>query len=384
MNEFTYQMPVKVYFGENGVQKHLADELQKYGKNIMLAYGGGSVIRNGIYDEVVSVLKSCGKNIIELADIPANPTYSKVLEGIKLYKENDVDLILAVGGGSVVDCAKIITAGTEVDEDIWDLEFNQNIIPEKMGKFAVVLTLSGAGAEMDNLGAATNEELGVKMTLAATYAKFVILDPTYVMTAPLRVFMPGVYDTLSHCMETYFGRGYNVSDRMNEGLMKDVILNMRELIKGNDTLEVRSNCMWNSSLIQTFLFNCGKPGDFQVHLIENMLGAFSHGTHGKQLAVLQPKYYRAVYQADPPKFAVFARNVFEIKDEGTDEEIALKGIEALEKLIKDADMATTFTELGYDLTDEVAEKVSQLCGVSEGNVRQLTREEIKDLLISCR
>lgn len=223
MNEFTYQMPVKVYFGEKGVQKHLADELQKYGKNIMVAYGRGSVIRNGIYDEVVGVLKACGKNVIDLPDIPANPTYGKILEGIRLYKENYVDLILAVGGGSVVDCVKIITAGTEVDEDIWDLEFNKHVIPGKMGNFAVILTLSGAGAEMDNLGAATNEALGVKQTLVASYAKFVILDPTYVMTAPLRVFMPGVYDTLSHCMETYFGRGFNVSDRMNEGLMSTLL-----------------------------------------------------------------------------------------------------------------------------------------------------------------
>lgn len=383
MNAFTYQMPVTVYFGQGGVRRHLADELSTYGPNIMIAYGGGSVIRNGIYDEVTQVLKDCGKNIIDLPGIPANPTYGKVQEGIRLCKEYDVDLILAVGGGSVVDCVKIITAGTEVNEDIWELEINQHKIPERMGSYAVILTLSGAGAEMDNLGAVINEGLGVKRTLVGSYAKFAILDPDYIMTAPLDVFMPGVYDTLSHCMETYFGRGYNVSDRMNEGLMKDVIANMRELIRGNDTLEVRSNCMWDSSLIQTFLFACGKSGDFQVHQIENMLGAFSHGTHGRQLAVLQPAYYRYVYRADPAKFATFAKDVMGVDGEGDDEKVAERGIAALEQLIRDAGLATTFGELGYVLTEDVARKVSELCGISTTNARQLARDEVFDLLMSC-
>lgn len=384
MKEFIYQMPVKVYFGENGVEKHLANELSKYGSNIMIAYGKGSLKRNGSYDQIVNVLKANNKRIIDFPDIPANPTYKKILEGIKLYKKEKVDLILAVGGGSVVDCCKLITAGTHVDEDIWELELEKNIIPEKMGKFAVILTLSGAGAEMNCLGAATHEEKHEKKTLVGSFAKFVILDPTYLMSAPLSVFMPGVYDSLSHCMETYFGKIANVSDAMNEGLMKDIVLNMKELINGNDSLEIRSNLMWDSSLIQTFLFQVGKQGDFQVHSIENMLGAYSHGTHGKQLAVLQPVYYRYIYKSDPQKFATFAKNVMDIHCDGTDEQIALQGIEALEQLIKDAKMATTFKGLGYDLTEEVARKVSETCGISTGNIQQLSRKEIYNILIKCK
>lgn len=384
MKDFVYQMPVKVYFGKNSVKRYLKDELKHYGMNIMLAYGQESIKRNGIYDEVIEVLGECGKNIIDFPGISANPTYEKVLDGIKLYKENNVDLILAIGGGSVIDCCKVICSGTEINEDIWEAQLEKGVIPENMGNFAVILTLSGAGAEMDCLGAVTYEKRHEKKTLTGPYAKFVIEDPNYIMTVPLKVFMPGVFDSLTHCMETYFGKTTNVSDLLNEGLMKDIIYNMRELIHGNDSLEVRSNLMWDSSLVQTFLFNVGKPGDFQAHKIENALGAYSHGTHGQQLAVIQPAYYRAVYKGDISKFARFSRVIMEIHDKDSEENIALKGIEALEKLIKEAQLSTTFTELGYELTEDIARTVSQTCEISNTGPRELTREEIYELLLRCK
>lgn len=384
VKDFVYQMPVKVYFGKNSVKRYLKDELKHYGKNIMLAYGQESIKRNGIYDEVIEVLGECEKNIIDFPGISANPTYEKVLDGIKLYKENNVDLILAIGGGSVIDCCKVICSGTEINEDIWEAQLEKGVIPENMGNFAVILTLSGAGAEMDCLGAVTYEKRHEKKTLTGPYAKFVIEDPNYIMTVPLKVFMPGVFDSLTHCMETYFGKTTNVSDLLNEGLMKDIIYNMRELIHGNDSLEVRSNLMWDSSLVQTFLFNVGKPGDFQAHKIENALGAYSHGTHGQQLAVIQPAYYRAVYKGDISKFARFSRVIMEIHDKDSEENIALKGIEALEKLIKEAQLSTTFTELGYELTEDIARTVSQTCEISNTGPRELTREEIYELLLRCK
>ena len=384
VKDFVYQMPVKVYFGENSVKRYLKDELKHYGKNIMLAYGQESIKRNGIYDEVIEVLRECEKNIIDFPGISANPTYEKVLDGIRLYKENNVDLILAIGGGSVIDCCKVICSGTEINEDIWEVQLEKGLIPENMGNFAVILTLSGAGAEMDCLGAVTYEKRHEKKTLTGPYAKFVIEDPNYIMTVPLKVFMPGVFDSLTHCMETYFGKTTNVSDLLNEGLMKDIIYNMRELIHGNDSLEVRSNLMWDSSLVQTFLFNVGKPGDFQAHKIENALGAYSHGTHGQQLAVIQPAYYRAVYNGDISKFARFSRVIMEIHDKDSEENIALKGIEALEKLIKEAQLSTTFAELGYELTEDIARTVSQTCEISKTGPRELTREEIYELLLRCK
>ena len=384
VKDFVYQMPVKVYFGKNSVKRYLKDELKHYGKNIMLAYGQESIKRNGIYDEVIEVLGECEKNIIDFPGISANPTYEKVLDGIRLYKENNVDLILAIGGGSVIDCCKVICSGNEINEDIWEAQLEKGVIPENMGNFAVILTLSGAGAEMDCLGAVTYEKRHEKKTLTGPYAKFVIEDPNYIMTVPLKVFMPGVFDSLTHCMETYFGKTTNVSDLLNEGLMKDIIYNMRELIHGNDSLEVRSNLMWDSSLVQTFLFNVGKPGDFQAHKIENALGAYSHGTHGQQLAVIQPAYYRAVYNGDISKFARFSRVIMEIHDKDSEENIALKGIEALEKLIKEAQLSTTFTELGYELTEDIARTVSQTCEISKTGPRELTREEIYELLLRCK
>lgn len=384
VKDFVYQMPVKVYFGENSVKRYLKDELKHYGKNIMLAYGQESIKRNDIYDEVIEVLGECEKNIIDFPGISANPTYEKVLDGIRLYKENNVDLILAIGGGSVIDCCKVICSGTEINEDIWEVQLEKGLIPENMGNFAVILTLSGAGAEMDCLGAVTYEKRHEKKTLTGPYAKFVIEDPNYIMTVPLKVFMPGVFDSLTHCMETYFGKTTNVSDLLNEGLMKDIIYNMRELIHGNDSLEVRSNLMWDSSLVQTFLFNVGKPGDFQAHKIENALGAYSHGTHGQQLAVIQPAYYRAVYNGDISKFTRFSRVIMEIHDKDSEENIALKGIEALEKLIKEAQLSTTFTELGYELTEDIARTVSQTCEISKTGPRELTREEIYELLLRCK
>lgn len=381
MESFTYQMPVKVYFGQNGVRNHLENELKKYGPNIMLAYGKGAIKKIGLYDELLEILNNCGKNIFELADIPANPTYEKVQEGIQLYRKNNIDLIVAAGGGSVVDCVKVITAGIYEENDLWNAQINKGIVAEKMGNFAVVLTLSGAGAEMDNLGAITKGD--DKKTFIGSYSKFVILDPAYVKDISFDLFMSGAFDSLTHCMETYFGHGYNVSDRMNEGVMKDIIENMYAMIDGKDCLEVRSNLMWDSSLIQTFLFNVGKPGDFQAHTIENTLGAYSHGTHGKQLAIIQPAYYRAVYENEIDKFATFARNVFDVK-ESDDYVAATKGLDCLEQLINNAKLPRTFKEAGYELTEEVAKAVSQKCSISVNGPRVMTREEIFDLLMKLK
>ncbi|MCD7809279.1 MAG: iron-containing alcohol dehydrogenase [Erysipelotrichaceae bacterium] len=237
---------------------------------------------------------------------------------------------------------------------------------------------------MDCLGAATYEARHEKKTLTGPYVKSVIEDPIYIMSVPYQVFVPGVFDSLTHCTETYFGKKFNVSDLMNKGLMIDIVNNMKALISGQDTLEVCSNLMWDASLVQTFLFNVGKPGDFHGHNIENTLGAYSHGTHGKQLAIILPKYYRTVYKNDVDKFARFARIVMGIQDGDSDENIALKGIETLEQLIKEASLPSTFSEAGYELTEDIARIVSQTCNVSTTGPRELTRDEIYELLMSCK
>lgn len=381
MNQFTYYMPVKVYFGENGIEKHIPAEMKKYGNNIMIVYGGGSVIRNGIYDTLVNTLKNCGKNVIGFGGIPSNPSYEKIKEGIALYKKENIDLMIALGGGSVVDSTKIMAAGACIEEDIWEEEIENGRIPEKMGKYAVVLTISGAGAEMDHLGACTNEEKHQKKTLTGPYADFVIEDPDYLMSIPLKVFTPGVYDSLSHCMESYFGKGTNVWDEINESLMKNIIRNGRALMKDPDNKEIRSNLMWDSSLIQSFSFYMGKPGDFQAHGIENMLAAYTHKTHGLQLAVLQPVYYDHIYRDDPEKFARFAVSVMEVDPSGkTAEETAAEGIAKLREFIKALGLPSTFREAGIEITDETARAVSETCNISKTNARELNREEIFEII----
>lgn len=378
-------MPVQVYFGQDSIKKYLQKELKKYGKNIMLVYGGGSIKKNGIYQEIVEELKEGDKNIVEFAGVTANPTYEKALEGIALYKKEKIDFILAIGGGSVVDCCKVIAAGAKIDEDIWQMEIEKGQVPEDMADFGVVLTLSGAGAEMDNLGAVCYEKLNQKKTFVGPYAKFVCLNPDYIMSVPLSVFMPGVFDSLTHCLETYFGTGFNVSDDMNLGLMRNIVKNMEELINGNDTLEIRSNLMWDASLVQTFLFNIGKPGNFQCHCIENCLGAYSHQTHGKQLAVILPHYYKILYPYDAKKFAIFGKEVMGINNDSDDElELAKKGLDALVSLIKEANLPLTFSELGYELSDSVAKTVANTCDIITTNAHPLTSDDIYNLLIECR
>ena len=385
MENFIYHMPVKVYFGDNGVKTHLPKEMQKYGENVMVAYGGGSVVKNGILDEVKSTLESCGKHVVEFGGIASSPSYEKILEGIALFKKENISLIIALGGGSVVDSVKIMAAGALIEEDIWEEEITNHRIPEQMAPYAVVLTISGAGAEMDHLGACTYEARHEKKTLMGPYADFVIEDPNYLMSIPLRVFTPGVFDSLSHCMESYFGRGTNVWDEINGSLMKNIIRNGRALMKDPDNKEIRSNLMWDSSLIQSFSFYMGKPGDFQAHGIENMLAAYTHKTHGTQLAILQPVYYEHVYKDAPEMFARFAVNVMEVDPAGkTDEETAKEGIARLRAFIRELQLPQTFSEAGVEISDETARAVSETCNVSTTNARTLSRQEIFEIICECR
>ncbi len=385
MQSFVYHMPVKVYFEEIGVKKYLPKEMGKYGKNVMIVYGGGSVKKNGILDEVRKTLEECGKTVFEFGGVASSPSYEKILEGIAMYKKENIDLMIALGGGSVVDSTKIMAAGAEIDGDIWEEEMVNHHIPEKMGKYAVILTISGAGAEMDHLGACTNEKTHEKKTFVGPYADFVIEDPTYLMSVPLRIFTPGVYDSLSHCMETYFGRGTNVWDEINETLMKNIIRNGRALMENPGSKEIRSNLMWDSSLIQSFSFYTGNPGDFQAHGIENMLAAYTHATHGLQLAILQPVYYDHIVEAGAEMFARFAVNVMEVDPQGkTQLEIAKEGIVRLREFIRCLGLPSSFSEAGIEVSEETASAVASTCNISTTNARQLSRDEVRDIILECR
>lgn len=385
MKEFIYAKMPKVYFGEGMLKKALPDELKKVGNTVMLAYGGGSVKRTGLYDKVVEVLKENGKNVVEFSGIMSNPTYSKVQEGAKLAKENNVDFILAVGGGSVIDCCKIVAAQAKVDEDIWKMEFEDRKLPTEFIKLASVVTASGTGAEMNNGAVITNEDKKLKAGMLGALSDFVILDPSYTLTVPMKQVISGAFDTLSHCMETYFGKPAetNVSDEITEGIMRNVIKNIREVIKNPEDVNVRSELMWDSSIAECGLLKLGKVTDFQAHQIEHQLGAYTDCNHGQGLAVIHPKLYRHIYKENISKFARFAVEVWKVDSTNrSQEEITEKGIEELDKFIKEIGLPITLTELG--ITDkEMLRKVADSSNITAGCAKQLSHDEIYEILIEC-
>ena len=276
MEKFIYEYPIKTYFGANAVQEYLAEAVKPYGKRVMLAYGGGSVKKTSVYDEICAILKAAGKEITDFSGIMPNPTYAKVQEGAKLAKENDIDFILSVGGGSVIDCCKIVSAQAKLDEDIWELEYSKGGKPSEFIPMAAIVTVTGTGAEMNNGAVITNEALQQKSPLWGTYADFVILDSEYTKSVPQKQYISGCFDTLSHCMETYLGTPQeknNLSDDINEAVMRSVIENTRKIIANPDDSEARSELAWASSMAENGILKIGKVTDFQAHTIEHQVGA---------------------------------------------------------------------------------------------------------------
>lgn len=385
MKDFVYEKMPKVYFGQGVLKKFLPEGLKKVGSNVILAYGGGSVKKTGLYDEIMTILKENGKNVFELSGIMSNPTYSKVLEGAKIAKENNVDFILAVGGGSVMDCCKMVSAQACADEDIWKMEFVERKLPTKFIKLAHVVTASGTGAEMNSGAVITNEAHKLKAGMLGALADFVILDPSYTLTVPMKQVISGAFDTLSHCMETYFGKPSenNVSDEITESIMRNVIRNIREVIKNPEDVNVRSELMWDSSIAECGLLKLGKITDFQAHQIEHQLGAYTNCNHGQGLAIIHPKLYRHIYKENISKFARFAVEVWKVDDKDlSQEETARKGIEELDKFIKEIGLPTTLTEI--EITDkEILRKVADSSNITAGCAKQLSHDEIYEILLEC-
>ena len=384
MNSFIYASPVKVYFGENSVETAFENEMDKTGRTVMLAYGGGSIKRNGIYDQIIELLHRHGKNIIEFSGIMSNPTYEKVQEGARIVKENHVDFILAVGGGSVIDCCKIISAQAKISEGLWEREFENHILPTEYVPWGSVVTVSGTGAEMNNAAGITNEDLNIKTAIHGSYARFTVLDSAYTATVPFDQFLSGAFDTLSHCMETYFGKNENICDDMNEAVMRSIIQNIRRALNEPSNMDARSELVWASSLAENGILRLGKVTDFQCHSIEHQLCAYTNCNHGKALAVLHPVVYRHIYQHNIAKFAKFARNVWEIGEDRSDEDAALTGIQALGDFIAELKLPQSFTDLGLEVSDETLMTIAKTCHISQGCMKQLSTEEILEILKECR
>lgn len=383
MNNFIYSIKTKVYFGKGGVKEYLGCLLKNY-NTVMLAYGGGSIKKNGVYDEIVGILNSAEKSIVEFSGIMPNPTYAKVQEGARLARENNVDFILAVGGGSVIDCCKIISPQTKTDEDIWESEMTKKQFPTQFIPMGAVVTASGTGSEMNAGAVITNEKKKIKGGLFGAQADFAFLDPLYTLSVPFDQVMSGGFDTLSHAMETYFGKpsANNLSDDINEAVMRSVIKNMRILITDHENYDARSELMWASSMAENGILKIGKITDFQAHQIEHQLGAYTNCNHGKGLAVIHPVLYRHIYKEGLERFVRFAKNVWGICGKGSDEETALAGINALEGFIKEVGLPTSFSQMGIpENTDYKA--IADSVNVTAGCCKKLTADEILDILKEC-
>lgn len=381
LKDFVFSYPTKVYFGKSSSKKAIPSELSGY-KKIMLAYGGGSIKKNGIYDEIMELLEH--KEVTEFSGIMPNPTYAKVLEGAKLAKENNVDFILAVGGGSVIDCCKVVAAQAKTNEDIWEMIFENKKAPTDMIKMGAVVTASGTGAEMNAGAVITNEEKKIKAGIFAAHAEFAVLDPYYTLSVPFKQVISGAFDTLSHCMETYFGtpRDTYISDEINEAVMRNTIRNIRLLIKNPEDIEARSELMWDSAMAENSILKLGKITDFQAHQIEHQLGAYTDCNHGQGLAVIHPVLYRHIYKSGAAKFARFAGAVWNINDNKSDEELAVMGINKLSEFINEIGLPTNFRQMGIN-DDSCFRTVADSCNITAGCCKQLTSDEIFEILNEC-
>lgn len=380
MNEFTYSYPTKVYFGKSAAKNAFAAEFKRFGKTGLLAYGSGSIKKSGIYEEMKSLLEQTGKKVVDFPNIMPNPTYAKVQEGAELVRKNSIDFILAVGGGSVIDCCKVVSAQALLDEDIWNMEYVSHRFPADGIPMGAVVTSSGTGAEMNAGGVITHEEKKWKGGIFGVAPVFAVLDPQYTMSVPPMQVLSGAFDTLSHAMETYLGTSDqdNVSDDVALAVMKNTVVNMRRLLKNINDMQARSNLMWDSAMAENGILKCGRLTDFQVHQIEHQLGAYTDCNHGQGLAVIHPAYYRHIVKDVPDKFARLAKVVFDV-------DTAEAGVEALENFIKECGLPTKMSQLKstVEITPEVLRQVADTCNIIKSGPRELGRDEIYDILMEC-
>ncbi len=380
MDKFMFSYPTKVYFGEGSAKQALSAELGQVGPVVMLAYGGGSIKKNGIYDEVKELLAQAGKTVVDFSGIMSNPTYVKVQEGVALVRAQQVDFILAVGGGSVIDCSKVIAAQSVLDEDIWSMEYEKGKFPTTGIPMGAIVTASGTGAEMNAGGVITHEEKKWKGGIFGLAPTFAVLDPAYTLSVPHLQVLSGAFDTLSHALETYLGNSDqdNVSDDVALAVMRNTVVNMRRLLKNMDDLQARSNLMWDSAMAENGILKCGRLTDFQVHQIEHQLGAYTDCNHGQGLAMIQPIYCRHIVKDAPEKFARFAKLVL-----GAD--TAEAGIAALEQLIKDCGLPTRLSELHstVEITPELLRQVADSSNLIKCNPRGFSHDEVYEILMEC-
>lgn len=385
LGNFSYCNPTKLYFGENALG-NLTSELVKYGRNVVLVYGGGSIKKNGIYDEVIGILRSAGKAVAEIAGVMPNPTIHKLYEGVEIARKNKVDFILAVGGGSVVDYAKALSVSVHCEEDPWEKYYARfeeptcDIVP-----VGAVLTMVGTGSEMNAGAVITYPEK--KLKIGHVFAdetvmpRFAVMNPSYTMSLPGYQMVAGIYDIFNHICEQYFsGEDDNTSDYISEGLMKSVIHSSRIAVQTPDDYEARSNLMWTATWALNTLVSKGKSTDWMVHMLGQSVGACSNATHGMTLSAVSIPYYTFIMPYGVKKFARFAVNVWDIARNGkTDEQLAKEGLCAMETWMKELGLAMNLTEIG--VTSEMLDDIVNGTLIMEGGYKVLSKEDVRNVLI---
>ena len=383
LGNFTYCNPTKLYFGEDSLS-NLSTELKKYGQNVVLIYGGGSIKKNGIYDEVMAILKEEGKNVAEIAGVMPNPTVEKLYEGVAIARNHKVDFLLAVGGGSVCDYAKAVSVSVHCEEDPWDKYYIKFEEPAcETVPVGCVLTMVGTGSEMNAGAVITNHD--AKLKIGHVFAdekimpKFSVLNPKYTLTLPHYQMISGIYDIFNHICEQYFsGDDDNTSDYISEGLMKSVIHSSRIANKNPQDYEARSNIMWSATWALNTLVAKAKSTDWMVHMLGQSVGACTDATHGMTLAAVSLPYYRYIMPYGLAKFVRFAKNVWDIDATGkTDEQIASEGLTAMENWMKELGLVLNITELGA--TKDMIPDLVKATIVMPGGYKVLDADEIEQI-----
>ncbi|KAL6612760.1 hypothetical protein LY90DRAFT_677766 [Neocallimastix californiae] len=383
--DFVFQNPTKIYFGKKALD-NLTVELKNYGKRILLAYGGGSIKKNGIYDSVVDILKKNNKEIFECNNILPNPALSKMLEGAKIVKDNNIDLILAVGGGSVIDCAKGISVSAYAEGDVFKRYWiNHEEVNNKVVPVASILTMVGTGSEMNGGSVISDTVNKIKADCCFSqdvFPKFSILNPEYTFTVPKYQMVSGIFDIMSHLMEQYFsGDDDNTSDYLTEAIFKSLIHSTKIAIQDPKNYEARSNIMWCATMALNGIVCLSKEEDWEVHYIEHQLSAYTNCSHGMGLCAISMPYYRYIYKYGINKFVRFAKEVWNVDDTGkTKDQVALEGIDCLEKFAKECSMVTNIKDLGA--TPELLPKIAGSC-ILGGGYKKLNRDEVLNILKQC-
>ncbi len=384
LGNFTYANPTKLYFGEDSL-KNLNTEMPKYGKNVVLVYGGGSIKKNGIYDEVMAILNANGKAVSEIAGVMPNPTIDKLYEGIEIARNAKVDLILAVGGGSVCDYSKALSVSVNCDEDAWEkyyIRFDEptcETIP-----VGCVLTMAGTGSEMNAGAVITNH--AQKLKIGHVFAdenimpKFSILNPKYTMTLPKYQMCAGIYDIFNHICEQYFsGNDDNTSDYISEGLMKSLIVSSRIANENPQDYEARSNIMWTATWALNTLVAKGKSTDWMVHMLGQAAGAVTDATHGMTLSAVSLAYYKYIMDDGLAKFVRFAKNVWNVNLEGkTDKEIALEGLAEMEKWMRELGLAMNLREIGA--SEDMIDDIVNATLILDGGYKVFTKDDVRAVI----